>query len=338
MAPKIKVEDVSAELTNIKLEHATNVKREECHSSSFMSHPVPRKAGKRSKASNGIVSGASGEPDSKRIRPNSMDDGTGIVVVVGGKEFLEDSHSLACSAVLQDMVKNGNRRIEFGSEKDPEEWAMVRQLLDPFSEARITKDNLKTALLWFDYLKIAKGIAQCDDVLDRKVIPFSLPLKRSKYNNDIVMTASDMDEILEHMPLAFNFELPTSKQKCLDITLAVLKESPFWLGLGLIEKIVSLVLTYQGCNNCLLQGLLEYVPSANTLPVGDLLHNPLFPLVILNGVQRKAEGKDKLGKMKRDMDRVLDVITGMNPRTTVTALKKALKKDKACKRVIAKKW
>ena len=311
------------------------IKVEEPPSHSLLNCPVPRKGAtvsgksKKPRARAGV-----GEPVPKRVRHSPSIGTTDIVVVVGGKAFHEDGHHFACSGLIERSVKNGVRHFDFGEKRDASEWAFIRKLLDPFSDTRITKDTLPTALDWFQALEITKGVSQCDQLLADKVLTVTLPLKRCKFTNDLQMTASDLEEVLDVLPLTLRYDLPVSKKKCFTIVRQVMKEGPFWLDLELATTIHSLVSSSQECQTELMDSLKAYVPRAATSKMDELWGSALFPVLILSGIE--AKGKER--KLKRQTDRMLGIVASMPTTARVAGIKKTLKKDKICRKMLPKQW
>lgn len=127
----------------------SKIKTEECSSStSLLKRPVPRKANHVfAKAKVKTEPAGEEEPNTKRMRHMSLDHchmGE-IVVIVGGKTFHEDSQTFASSELIQSAVQVGKREFHFNKVQDPSEWDLVKQLLDPFSDTRICKENLSKA-------------------------------------------------------------------------------------------------------------------------------------------------------------------------------------------------
>lgn len=272
--------------------------------------------------------------DRKLPRPSMMragDNPDDIVVVVGTREFPEKRQNFASlSKVLKDPTTN---RFEFPN-RDPKEWGLVRLVMDPFSDKRISPDNLTTVLPWFELLGVHRGISQCDDVMAKVSIPIALPLARSHFTGDLTMTRTDLDLVLEALPLAFRYNLATSKHKCLNIVRLVFQEGPHWLEAEQISRVVWFVLQYSECDRDIWPVLQLYVPSATKLDKTkqELLSNDLFPMVVLAGI----EGKDKQRRTKLEAERLIQAIGKVPGQTQVRSMKKELKKDKVLKKMLPK--
>ena len=93
-----------------------------------------------------------------------------VVVVVGGVEFNEYSQSLCAwsdyfdAALRCGMKEAHSKRFEF-PDRDPKEWEMILALAAPFSECKLTDDNVHIALSWFDELCSRSGLKACDRYL-----------------------------------------------------------------------------------------------------------------------------------------------------------------------------
>ena len=324
---------------------ASKIKVEECYSStSLLKRPVPRKVNHvfaKAKAKNQTEPMKEEEPNAKRMRRMSLDNRqTGeIVVVVGGKTFHEDSHTFVSSELIQSAMQVGKREFHFNNAQDPSEWDLVKQLLDPFSDTRISKENLPKALTWFKALKIAKGMTQCDHFLANKVVAVTLPLKRCDRTKLLLMSSVDLEEALDALTLSIRYDLTVSQNKCFEIVRQVLEEGPDWLDLELITKIVSLASSDDKCRTEWMESLTAYIPASartNTSTIHDLWESALFPVLIRSGV----EAKEKERIWKRHTRRLVGKIGDIKDpkRAKVHDLKKALKKDKICRSMIDKVW
>jgi len=262
------------------------------------------------------------------------DPDTDIVIVVGGQEFHERNRDFACSALIQRRVReHGRYRFNFGNATDVEEWILVRKLVNPFSGTCINKDNIQIALKWFKALEIHQGLEQCDQVLVDSMPSF--PLKRSPFTHGLTMTSSDLDSVLATMPLAFKSNLAGSKQKCLEIVGQVLQESPFWLTLEFIEKIVYLLSSNPEIEAAWVDILKTYIPLSAANVVDDAFwKNPLAAVLILSG----AESKNQQRAMRRQTGRIFGIIENVPPMTRISGLKKALKKDKVIRNLCPQSW
>jgi BTB/POZ domain len=97
---------------------------------------------------------------------SSSEDGD-VVVVVGGKEFVEDSRMLCyLSEYFQAAFRSGMKesltsRFEFPDE-DPAGWELFMKFAKPFAGTTDTAENLDTILHWCDKLLVKADKGELD--------------------------------------------------------------------------------------------------------------------------------------------------------------------------------
>jgi len=92
---------------------------------------------------------------------NASDDNKDAVVVVGGKEFEDDSHYLCYlsdyfrGAFRSGMKESKTLRFEF-PDKDPDEWETFRAACQPLATDVVTMENVVGILKWCNQLCVPK--------------------------------------------------------------------------------------------------------------------------------------------------------------------------------------
>jgi BTB/POZ domain len=116
-----------------------------------------------------------------------------VSIIVGGIEFKEYRHTLRCwseyfdGAFRSGMKESQNMTFEFPDE-DPGEWELIMALTAPLPSLNVTKENLDTALLWFDRLGSKRGLELCDRFILQTV---SLLLTEEETSQDPLTVESE---------------------------------------------------------------------------------------------------------------------------------------------------
>lgn len=194
-----------------------------------------------------IASAGKREPTRRQakqeLRPTSSYSEKDVVVVVGGEEFHENSHILkAYSEYFGGSLRSGTKesrtkRFEF-PDRDPKEWTLIMSLLDPFDKkTKLRKDNVFTALSWFDEFSVTKGLHQCDRFLVAEMIPCDDP-------SIISMTSERVSDVLLALEKGVDYKLPLTKARSFQLLRAILaKRDPLHPGLDddRISKMLRLI-------------------------------------------------------------------------------------------------
>ncbi|CAB9506446.1 expressed unknown protein [Seminavis robusta] len=216
-----------------------------------------------------------------------------VVVVVGGIEFQESSYALRVwseyfdAAFRSGMQESTTKRFEF-PDKNPEDWKFIMSLLDPFSDAEITKQNVDVVLSWFDELCVTRGLKGCDNALYEMVKPTSS-----------INSATELATIVKQLSKSLQFDLRKTKAKCLKLVCGVVKAKPLWLKKGQLEPALNLVIEYIDCREVLWGTLQIFLPSTITDPKEQdmLIRSGILQKCILAEVKIK-QSNDAIGILK----------------------------------------
>ena len=251
-----------------------------------------------------------------------------VKIIVGGTEFQECRRTLQSWSNDPKFATASSVRFAGIRCSDPEEWRLIRSLMDPFdSKTRLCKANIAVAMKWFSILSVPQGLDECDKILTDQVVGVKLPLIKSKYTGDLSMTSDEMDDILFALPLALKYSRPRASEKCMGVIGLVLDAGPHWLTLEHLTTVTNIMLESQACCHHLWPSMVSHLPSCDTARSSDpttLLRNDMFPMLLLSSIQ----GKEHARKAQRTMKRLASTVEAFDAKKKVGALKRELKKDK----------
>lgn len=174
-----------------------------------------------------------------------------ITIIVGDIEFREYRQTLRCwsdyfdAAFWSGMKENTTKTFRF-PDRDPEEWRLIMSLTAPFATERITKDNVYTALSWYDELCSPRGLKTCDTVMRSEVISVLLPA------SEVLKKASQskkVGEVLNTLATSIQYDLQQSKAACFGIICRFLEEAPHLLEFEHVTRIVSFLESHEECRS-----------------------------------------------------------------------------------------
>lgn len=288
-----------------------------------------------------------------------------VTVVVGSRVFAEHSKHLCCwsgyfeAAFRSGMLESASRKFEF-PDRNPDEWEwIVHELLVPFSSARITLDNLETALGWFDFLCVSRGMEEGDRVLTKAVLELELD------------TAAGLTKMLEYLSIALQYNLQQAKSQYFQLVRAVLNRDPTYLTKEHLDAMALLILGHDDdCRKELWDLLEKYLPS----PIHDktqqdcLLHTGALQSLVLSELENKRQAKEldhqkrqastiarqfdtlqethtqRLTKLQRKLtlktNQMRQMVSAMDEKGnwTVSRLKRHLRFDAVCGVALPRRW
>lgn len=214
--------------------------------------------------------------------------GPDVVIVVGGKEFHQNSHHLRSisdyfeAAFRSGMKESQTMKFDF-PDKNPDDWELVLALLEPFGSLALDQERLELALPWFDELGISVGVQACDKYLANQLCSGarkpSPPLRQT------------IDELLGNLQRSYQYELVDSREHCKKSVAKLLRSYPSSLNQDHWGLVCSLLAEYEGCRNGLWDILATNL-SSGVLAQGEpdaLLGNCLLPTLIFLEVQQSAK-------------------------------------------------
>lgn len=270
-------------------------------------------------------------PTPAHLRPVGETD---VTVVVGSRVFSEHSKHLCCwsgyfeAAFRSGMLESQHRKFEF-PDRDPKEWEwIVHELLVPFSKARITLDNLETALGWFDFLCVWRGLEECDRVLTEAVLELELD------------TARGLTKMLEYLSIALQYNLQQAKSQYFQLVRAVLNRDPVYLTKEHLDAVALLILGHDDdCRKELWDLLEKYLPS----PISDktqqdcLLHTGALQSLVLSELENKRQAKEILHQKRQaqTIARQFDTLQETHTLTTTKLQRKLTLKTNQMRQMVA---
>jgi len=160
-----------------------------------------------------------------------------VVVVVGKKQFRESSAMLQlCSGYFQAAFRSGmkeaaTKRFKFPKKK-PDGWELIMALQEPFSQTKITKENVDLVLEWSDELCMAMGLEACDGFLYDFIKDRYVRCYGSEERKEFLETHDCLSQSLR-------YNLPRTKEKCVEIIGKILGQKPTWLTSDDVSKILK---------------------------------------------------------------------------------------------------
>lgn len=220
-----------------------------------------------------------------------------VVVVVGGEEFHESSHFLRYhsdyfEAAFQSGMKEAQQmRFEF-PDKRPEEWRMIKSLLQPFGEKKIDTNNLNVSVAWFDELCIPAGIHECDKYLSTRLQTYqadvssrySLSNAGREFFSKVLIRA-----VLGYWRLCSQSNLVLSKPICYEVVRQLLEDYPAFVKRDRWPIICSLLSGNEECRRELWESFAQNLPPGvvDLQEPQALLSNALLPSLIFAEIHRK---------------------------------------------------
>ncbi|CAB9506574.1 expressed unknown protein [Seminavis robusta] len=204
------------------------------------------------------------------------------------------------------MKETATKQFEFPDRK-PEDWELIASMVAPFPKAQITKDNVSTALSWFDELCSARGLEICDKVFCEDVIWVLLTDTKSEpllsSESELEAMRSERAQVLEKLQTSFTFSLTRSKGACFAILHRCLEDAPYLFGMEEVNILVAFLAKHDECKEQLWECLKEYVPSTvSNWQFEELLGQDLFP-ALLHG---EMALHDQEARFKRQVAKVAD--------------------------------
>ena len=186
-----------------------------------------------------------------------------LTIIVGGVEFQQYSQTL-CSwseyfdkALKSGMKESHSKRFEF-PDRDPKEWEWIMELSSNLTTEELSKDNIYTALDWYDLLCSRRGLDKCDFTLFYKIIP-ELGLDSARNQNTSLLNSDHMavmrkrlDRLLDALEASMKYQLPRTKADCLGILQKVMKGkyTPCLVfTAGSLERLVSFLKDDKECSD-----------------------------------------------------------------------------------------
>jgi hypothetical protein len=214
-----------------------------------------------------------------------------VILVIGGEEFHEYSHVLQSwsdyfyGCFRQTKMQETNR-FNF-PHRDPQEWAVIKELTCVFSDTTINKDNVGVAVSWFDELCCTKGLEKCDHVISGEIRSisehFTMTALKTIVDGRIDACMDDGETLLHASVLALNGNLHQSMALSLSILQSLLVENPIYF-FGKIGTLVWLMQESQEHREKLWPGVQPYLVFFNGDPTDELLANELLPDMIAQGM------------------------------------------------------
>jgi len=149
--------------------------------------------------------------EAKRTKPD-------VVIKVGGQTFHHYSQVLSIASDFFDVALNSGMKeshtkcFEF-TDKDPEEWKLFSSFLEPFSEAKINKENVEILIPWFHEFGVPVLLAKCDNL-------YAASCPRSE-------TKEDLKRLFHAASFSAKFSLTNSKEAALDSLSNVIETKPY---------------------------------------------------------------------------------------------------------------
>ena len=207
-------------------------------------------------------------PTPKRTcRPSSIE--PDVAIVVGGVEYYEHS-SFLCSwseyfdtALRSGMKETKSKRFEF-PDRDPKEWEFVVELMAPLTKVSMDKDNIRTALSWFDELCCDLGMGVCDGALLEQVKNTKSYQSRGiEKGSQYDALSLDLEEaIFPNLSAACRYNLQECSSLCINILQRVLRTYPFVLTKEHLKVMAECMKGHESCRTRLWCDVMAILPAS----------------------------------------------------------------------------
>lgn len=251
-----------------------------------------------------------------------------VTLIIGGQEFKEYSHSL-CSwsgyfdrALSSGMKEEITYQFEF-PDRSPKEWEWIVSLMAPMATAKVTKQTLGTAIDWFDFLCSDIGLAECDNVMFRCLLPlFGVqpfqPFVAEPQKPGV--DASLLALIMENMETCVAYNMKFSKERCIGVVQQTLLTNPTLLSKDMLQLITRLIKEDAKCRNLIWNALDTHIPESITVEQKEImLQNDILHEVVNLVIRRKQDSVAIFDLRQRKSaleDRMVDIVERNVPART----------------------
>lgn len=277
-----------------------------------------------------------------------------LVMIVGKKaqQFEENSFLLrTCSEYFRNVIApddSGMLVLEF-PDQSAEGWAIVRTILQPFGDDRVTMENLKLVLPWFSLLEMVKGLDDCDEVLAGSLSQQTLPVFDPTNQDWLTPLRNYLHVILDGLETATHYHLRTSKESFLVTLAPVVNNHPMLFAKKECQALGAILREDEECRQVLWPILCNrYLPELVDLDVEQaraVIRNAKYfdselqagmarqeKLKSMNGLERKAW----LWKQKRARNREQKEFEKQKQKWEESEQCKLARKQKADERLLSK--
>jgi len=255
------------------------------------------------------------KPNKKpRLDHNNNKDAT---VVVGGKEFQEDSHQLIylCGyfrgAIRSGMEESKSLQFNF-PDKDPAEWELFKAAFEPFSSVVanknvVTKENVVTVLRWCNELCVTADCSRLEATFWSKImdiLPFGIVMSHFKSDRplpiDAPLSSDKTLRLLEALEDALELQLDvhTSLIEC--VLKKYLSTYPWIFDSSSLPRFLEILQGSERLQTLLWESIHPLIPLdlLQEKSCKELLSNDMFSHVLLLSLTHRKEMEKKISTMK----------------------------------------
>jgi len=235
-----------------------------------------------------------------------------LTIVVGGKVFKEYSITVRCwsdyfdAALKSGMKESHNMTFEFPDD-DPAEWGWIVALTAPLPSLTVTKENVHTALAWFDRLRSPRGLNICDGVVCSDMVLVLLPEAETSQKMmgltpaEVAVMRSSLGKLIQALETSIQYRLGESKKACFAIIKRVSNGIPSLFEVEHLTKLVFCLKDDDESRNALWSTLIDHLPPHMAERQGDfeaLVKSELLPALMHSEIMRKEALEQKKGALE----------------------------------------
>jgi len=176
---------------------------------------------------------------------------------------------------------------------DPNEWEWILSLFTPFPSTGLAKENVHTALSWFDELRSLVGMEACDrfyaqSIMDSQSIFVKFDSNMARADNQLLQSMkTELAQVLGVLATSDIYSLEKTKDSSCGAIQHVLKWHPYLFEVEQMRSLISLLAAQSGDKMKGTWHLLKrFIPVAlSSQSLEALAKNDIVPLLILSEIQ-----------------------------------------------------